>query len=218
MAEMMNEKEAGVARFDAVAQTWEADPGRAEMAQTIARAMLAAVELAGDERAMEFGSGTGLVTGMLAGHVGHILAVDNSPGMLKVFDENAREAGLDNVESRRVDLDLETPRGPFDFVFSSMTLHHIKDVQGLMPKIFAQLNPGGRIAFADLAEEDGSFHGEDRPGVHHHGFSAARLTSWLSAAGFEDIEVEVVYQLTRARDDGSSRDYPVQLVTARRPA
>ncbi len=78
-----------------------------------------------------------------------------------------------------------------------MTLHHIEDVEGLFVRIYDQLAPGGRVAFADLAPEDGTFHAEDVPGVMHHGFEAAELLRWLEAAGFVDLQVRTATSLRR---------------------
>lgn len=208
---------AGVAHFNAVAATWEEDPTRTALARAVAGAILEAVPLAGTERAMEFGCGTGLVTGLLAPAVGHLLATDNSAGMLDVLRRKVRELGIRNVEPLEADLAQRMPAGPFDLVFSSMTLHHIGDVAGLVARIHDVIAPGGRIAFADLAKEDGSFHGADVPGVMHHGFEPAQLTRWLEAAGFADVQVRVAHRIRRTRADGSTREYPVLLVTARRP-
>ena len=135
---------ASATHFDAVASTWEADPGHTALARAVANEILEAVPLVGTGQAMEFGCGTGLVTGLLA--------------------------------------------------------------------------PGGRVAFADLAKEDGSFHGPDVPGVMHHGFEPAELTRWLEAAGFADVRVRIAHRMNRPRADGSTREYPVLLVTAQRPA
>ena len=208
---------ASAAHFDAVASTWEEDPGRTALARAVAKAILEAVPLSGTERAMEFGCGTGLVTGLLARSVGHLLAADNSTGMLDVLRRRLRELDIHNVEPMQADLALQLPTGPFDFVFSSMTLHHIEDVAGLLARVHGALAPGGRVAFADLAKEDGSFHGPDVPGVMHHGFEPAELTRWLEAAGFADIRVRIAHQMKRSRADGSTREYPVLLVTAQRP-
>ncbi|MCL4702403.1 MAG: methyltransferase domain-containing protein [Burkholderiaceae bacterium] len=209
---------AGVAHFDAVAATWEEDAGRTAIGRAVAAAILETVPLAGTERALEFGCGTGLVTGLLAPSVGHLVAMDNSPGMLGVLRRKLQELGIGNVEPLEADLAQHMPAGPFDLVFSSMTLHHIEDVENLVARVHAALAPGGRIAFADLAKEDGSFHGSDVPGVMHHGFEPAQLTGWIEAAGFTDVQVRVAHRILRTRADGSTREYPVLLVTARRAA
>jgi SAM-dependent methyltransferase len=209
---------ASAAHFDAVAAGWEDDPSRTALARAVAGAILESVPLAGAERAMEFGCGTGLVTGLLAPSVGHVLAADNSAGMLDVLRRKLRELGIGNVEPLEADLARRMPAGPFDFVFSSMTLHHIEDVAGLIARVHDVLAPGGRIAFADLVKEDGSFHAPDVPGVMHHGFEAAELTGWLEAAGFSDVRVRIAYRIRKTRADGSTREYPVLLVTAQRAA
>lgn len=218
MTEPQATSRAQVARFDAAAATREADPVRTAPARAVAGAILESVPLSGTERAMEFGCGTGLVTGLLAPSVGHVLATDNSAGMLDVLRRKLRELGIRNVEPLEADLAQRMPAGPFDFVFSSMTLHHIEDVAGLIARVHEVLAPGGRIAFADLAKEDGSFHGPDVPGVMHHGFEAAELTDWLEAAGFVDVCARVAHRIRKTRADGSAREYPVLLVTARRAA
>ncbi|MCO5105750.1 MAG: methyltransferase domain-containing protein [Burkholderiaceae bacterium] len=209
---------AHVAHFDAVADTWEEDPRRTAIARAVASAILDAVPLAGTERAMEFGCGTGLVTALVAPSVGRVLALDSSAGMLDVLRRKLRELGIENVEPMEADLAQRMPAGPFDLVFSSMTLHHIEDVAGLIARVHDVLAPGGRIAFADLDREDGSFHGADVPGVMHHGFEAAQLTRWIEAAGFADVQVRIAHRIRKSREDGSTREYPVLLVTARRPA
>lgn len=218
MTESNATSRANEARFNAIAATWEEDPTRTAIARAVAGAILETVPLAGTERAMEFGCGTGLVTGLLAPSVGHLLAMDNSAGMLDVLRRKLGELGIRNVEPLEADLAQQMPAGPFDLVFSSMTLHHIEDVAGLVARVRDVLAPGGRIAFADLAKEDGSFHGADVPGVMHHGFEPAELTGWLEAAGFSDVRVRIAHRIHRTRADGSTRDYPVLLVTAQRAA
>jgi len=217
MSEPHATSRASAAHFDTAASTWEEDPGRTALARAVANAILEAIPFAGTERAMEFGCGTGLVTGLLAPSVGHLLATDNSAGMLDVLRRKLRELGIRNVEPMEADLAQRMPAGPFDFVFSSMTLHHIEDVAGLVARVHDALAPGGRVAFADLAKEDGSFHGPDVPGVMHHGFEPAELERWLEAAGFADVRVRIAHRMSRTRADGSTREYPVLLVTARRP-
>lgn len=207
---------ANQARFDNVARSWDEDPRRVDLARAIAQAILEAVRPVGTERALEFGAGTGLVTALLAPTLGEVLAVDNSAGMLDVLERKREELGLSNVRSERCDLSRELPEGPFDFVFSSMTLHHIQDVPGLLARLADILAPGGRLALADLDREDGSFHG-DMEGVAHHGFERAALERWLRAAGLEDVAIRTAHVMRKTVADEQPREYPVFLATARKP-
>ncbi len=212
---MANESltQANIDRFNDIAATWDDKPGRVKMASTIAQAILASLPPAGGGNALEFGSGTGLVTALLAPHCRHVTAMDSSPGMLAVLSDKVRELSLENVSTFEGDLSQTLPAGPFDTVFSSMTLHHVEDVQGLLARLFGILNPGGRVALADLDAEDGSFHG-DKPGIAHNGFERSTMETWLREAGFTDIRFETAYTMERTDDDGTTRQFPIFLVTA----
>lgn len=206
-----------VERFNSIAGSWDDNPVRLELAQAVARAIAAAVPLAPDAQALEFGCGTGLVTALLAPELGRITAVDSAAEMLKVLREKARELGLDNVEPVEMDLSQALPPGPFDLIFSSMTLHHIEDVPALLARLSGLLAPGGRLALADLEREDGTFHGE-MPGVMHHGFEPAAVAGWLSAAGFGEIATRRAHVVHKTGSDDRPHDYPVFLISARRAA
>jgi ubiquinone/menaquinone biosynthesis C-methylase UbiE len=208
--------DANRARFDNIAGSWDEDPRRAEMARAIAEAILQTVQPKGTERALEFGAGTGLVTALLAPSLGEVLAVDSSAGMLEVLERKRAELGLANVRTQRGDLSQEIPAGAFDLVFSSMTLHHILDVESLLARLAKILTPGGYLALADLDRENGSFHG-DVEGVAHHGFERAAVKRWLGAAGLEDIAITTAHVVRKSGADGEPRDYPVFLATARKP-
>jgi trans-aconitate methyltransferase len=209
--------EANRERFDDIASSWDEDPRRVGMARAIARAILEAVRPTGTERALEFGAGTGLLTALLAPSLGEVLAVDNSAGMLAVLDNKRGELGLANVRTQQSDLSRETPPGPFDVIFSSMTLHHIQDVEGLLARLAGLLAPRGHLAVADLDQEDGSFHGEAQ-GIAHHGFERAVVERWLRSAGLEEIAIGTAHVMRKAGADGRPREYPIFLATARKPA
>ncbi|MEO6778240.1 MAG: methyltransferase domain-containing protein, partial [Gemmatimonadaceae bacterium] len=80
-----NIKQANVERFNTIASEWDSNPGRVLMAQTVAQAMRAALSPTGEERALEFGAGTGLVTLLMAPSLAHVTALDSSQGMLDVL-------------------------------------------------------------------------------------------------------------------------------------
>ena len=198
--------------FDARAQTWDDDPRRRKLAESIFAALERAVPLRADMAALDYGAGTGLLALALAARVRRVLAVDSSAGMLAVLAQKAQASGA-NVETLRADFATDAlPAGPFDLVASAMTLHHVADVAGLLRKFFALLAPGGRIALADLDAEDGSFHGANAPGVHHLGFDRAALGRQLADAGFADVRFA-----DAARSEKNGRAYSVFIAAARKP-
>ncbi len=210
--------QSNIDRFNEISASWDENPGRVKMASNVARSMLEALDLRGDESALEFGCGTGLVTALLAGSVKHVTAADSSPGMLEVLDRKRAELGLDNVETLQADVSEHTLPGTYDLIFSSMTLHHIQDVAALFGRLAELLAPGGRVALADLDAEDGSFHGHDKPGIAHHGFRRSDIEQWLKDAGLEDVRLSTAYTTRKETADGEEREFPLFLAVARKPA
>ena len=204
-------------RFDQIAAEWDDSPLRAGIATAVADAIAAAVPLSPRWNALEYGCGTGLVGVRLLPRLGHLLATDLSPGMLAVLREKAAAAGLDRISTQVLDLTTApTPAERYDFLFTSMALHHIPDVESLVHAFGAMLVPGGWIALADLDAEDGGFHGPDVPGVAHHGFDRTQVQRWLSEAGFTDVALRTAHTVEKTRD-GETRRYPIFLATARHP-
>jgi len=198
-------------RFDQAAATWDLEAMRVALAHGVARAIAARVPLSKDMTLLDFGCGTGLVSLELAPQVGSITGADTSPGMLMTLAEKAQAQGL---SLRLIPLEAAGPTdlgGPYHLIVSGMTLHHVADVPALLGRFIQQLHPGGRVALADLDEEDGSFHG-DSTGVHHRGFQRATLQAWLEDAGFEDIHLETATTPLKA-----GKPYPVFLATAKKP-
>lgn len=204
-----------IERFNRKASEWDTSPRRAAAANAVAKAIQKAIPLQGSERALEFGCGTGLITIALAPRLGSVLAMDSATAMLEQLRAKARGTGIDNLEILEGDLPTRLPEGPFDLIFSSMTLHHINDTEGLFQALFTLLRPGGQIAVADLDREDGSFHG-DTAGIAHHGFERGDLEAKLETAGFGQVRFSTAHIMEKESNDGSVRRYPIFLACARR--
>jgi ubiquinone/menaquinone biosynthesis C-methylase UbiE len=203
---MMNES------FDEKAKTWDEEPRRVQLGQTLFSAIEKAVPFHADTTALDYGCGTGLLTLPLAARVRHITAVDTSTGMLAVLERKAQAGGLDNIQGLRADFSTDPlPSEPVDLITSAMALHHIADTEALLLTFFQLLTPGGRLALADLDREDGSFHGS-MDGIPHAGFDRDTLSGQLTAAGFAGIQFT-----TATRIEKNNRTYPVFLVTAQKP-
>ena len=198
--------------FDQAAANWDLTERRVLLAKAVAAAIAQRVALRPTLKVLDFGCGTGLVALELAGRVGSLSGADTSPEMLKALADKARAQGL------AVGLLSLEPEGggdlggPYDLIVSSMTLHHVADVPALFRRFLDHLRPGGRVALADLDEEDGGFHG-DQLGVCHLGFPRPQIKRWLETAGYREVALDTA---TVTHKEG--RDYPVFLATATAPA
>jgi cyclopropane fatty-acyl-phospholipid synthase-like methyltransferase len=197
--------------FAGRAADWDKVAMRVENVENIARAMRRQIRFADGMHLMDFGSGTGLLLERIAPLVGRITAVDTSQAMNEQLAEKRGRlpCELDIVQEDLLTLDL----GPsFDGIISSMTLHHVEDIDRLFRVFFDCLKPGGFIALADLDSEDGQFH-PDATGVFHHGFDRHELREVAQHAGFDRIEIQTASVIHKPEVD-----YPVFLLTACRPA
>jgi 2-polyprenyl-3-methyl-5-hydroxy-6-metoxy-1,4-benzoquinol methylase len=196
-------------RFSGKAERYENNAPRVINVKTIAAAILRKCSFSKDQRIMDFGSGTGLLTQEIAPHVGHITAIDMSPAMNEVLRGKAGkfECELEIVE---IDLSESSIDRSFDAIISSMTIHHVENISAILAKFYAMLKPGGAIALADLVSEDGSFH-KDNEGVFHFGFDPDEFLDLARKAGFENLQSEIVS--TARKPYG---DYPIFLLTGRK--
>jgi 2-polyprenyl-3-methyl-5-hydroxy-6-metoxy-1,4-benzoquinol methylase len=205
---MKNEKR----NFDQEAALWDQNPGRVKVVADIAQTIIGEVKpnLAMD--VLDFGCGTGLLTLALQPIVHSITGVDSSQGMLDVFRRKISDGSLPNVSARYLDLDRgDVLTGSYHLVVSSMTLHHIKNVDPLIRQFHQILHPSGMLCIADLDPDDGWFHSEN-DGVFHFGFDREEMKRRLVQAGFNDIRVTQAAQLEKPVEDGSMRLFTVFLI------
>lgn len=176
-------------RFDDAAATWDDDPGHEKRQVAVARAIEEALDLSPRMSALDVGGGTGRLSILLADRVGSVVVTDPSAGMVKVARERIEEAGLgDRLGAVQADLTIDRLDGAYDVVWSSMALHHVQDLDGLLRSVAELLVGGGRLAIADLEEDpDGAFHADKVDFDGHHGFDRERLAEQLGRAGFTDV-------------------------------
>jgi trans-aconitate 2-methyltransferase len=109
-----------------------------------ARSILERLELAGDERVLDAGCGSGRVTAMLIERLprGGVVAVDGSPSMI----ESVRSVLRPQDEALVGDLTELELEEPVDIVFSSAVFHWVLDHDALFRSLRGVLKPGGRLA------------------------------------------------------------------------
>lgn len=197
--------------FDELAQGYDEDPKRQQLAEAIFQAIARRVPLSKEMRVLECGAGTGLLTVLLAPRVRTLVATDISEGMLSVLREKRSRLRHHNIEIRLFDPSIHEIPLSFDLIVSSMVLHHISDAEGVLRHFYGLLSLDGYVAIADLEEEDGSFHSPDMPKPAHYGFNRFRLFHSLEAAGFCDVSIETAHVVEK-----NERKYPIFLAVAKK--
>jgi ubiquinone/menaquinone biosynthesis C-methylase UbiE len=202
--------------FDKDAARWDEHPSRVQLAQDVASAIARAVPLGPTMDVLDFGCGTGIVTLQLAPSVGFVTGVDSSQGMLEVLNAKIDRQGHTNVRTRHLHPGDDLA-GAYDLIVSSMTLHHIEDIDALLTQFFRSLKAPGWLCVADLDLDQGEFH-EDNTGVFHFGFERAALRRALVGAGFVDVHDVTAAEVVKPTQQGALRTFSVFLVTGRKAA
>jgi trans-aconitate 2-methyltransferase len=105
------------------------------------------LSLAGDERVLDAGCGSGRVTEMLAERLpdGRVVALDGSTAMIAEARRRLARFG-ERVEFVVADLGLPLPIDrPVDAILSTATFHWVPDHDALFRNLAAVVRPGGRL-------------------------------------------------------------------------
>jgi predicted TPR repeat methyltransferase len=164
--------------------------------------------------AMEFGCGTGLIGMELMDCFSSLLFVDSSREMIRMVQEKISHTP--SARAIQIDLTKEAMDDRFDFIFSSMVLHHIVDAQAILSVLRGLLRPGGRLVLVDLNPVDEGFHATDPDFTGHHGFDQQALGAMLKGAGFSAIQTNTFYKGVREMD-GVSIPYSLFIARAKNP-
>lgn len=209
-------KEQKPRNFNEAATSWDEEPRRVRLAAEVAEAVKREVALRADMDVLDYGCGTGLVSLLLQPLVRSVTGADTSEGMLEIFRAKVAAQRLNNVQTLHPGTERESLATEcFDLVVSSMTLHHIEDLEKLVRDFYRVLRPGGVLAVADLDSEDGSFHGHGLTAAHS-GFDREWMRGMLVEAGFLETRAVTAAMLEKPDAQGVARTYSVFLVTARK--
>jgi SAM-dependent methyltransferase len=100
------------------------------------------------DRVLDLGCGFGDATQELAGLVGpdgQVSGVDVSEPFIAASIEEAREAGVENVDFLAGDVQVMDLRGPYDYAFSRMGVMFFANPVQAFRNILGALSPGGRL-------------------------------------------------------------------------
>ena len=140
-----------MSEFDEKAATWDDDPSRVKRAEDIVVRLKSTIDLSQVKSAMEYGSGTGLMSFVLKEDIREIILMDDSVKMTKVARQKITDQKVINLKPVHGDLlKGPLPDERFDLIFIMLTLHHIGDVKELFRKFRRLLTSHGKLAIIDL--------------------------------------------------------------------
>jgi len=178
----------------------------------------AVADLSDGETVLDLGSGAGadvLISARRVAPSGRAIGLDMTDEMLERARENAREAGVGNVEFVKGYIEhIPLPDASVDVVISNCVINLSADKRRVLAEAARVLRPGGRFAVSDVIADPDMDEATRADMQEWTGCVAGALTrtefeATLAAAGFEGIEIRETH---RVHQHASSA-----IVRARRP-
>ncbi len=174
-----------------------------------AQELIAKLRLRGDEAVLDIGSGDGKVTAAIAAQVpqGSVVGIDSSADMIALARRTFPAPEHPNLSFQEMDARRITFTSRFDVVFSSATLHWVKDQRAVLLGVSGCLKDGGRILFqlggrgnaADILSVFDVLTAGDRWKPYFRDFEfpygfygPEEYRPWLEEAGFRALRVELI--------------------------
>jgi SAM-dependent methyltransferase len=171
----------------------------------------ALAELKPGEIVLDLGSGGGidvLISAKRVGPTGKAYGLDMTDEMLELARKNQKEAGVENVQFLKGEIEnIPLPSNSVDVIISNCVINLSTNKDQVIREAFRVLKPGGRFAVADIVLT------KSIPELLQKDFalwtgciSGALLIddykSKLIAAGFIDVEIEIVRTYSESDKDG----------------
>jgi arsenite methyltransferase len=179
----------------------------------------AVAELHPGETVLDLGSGGGidvLLSARRVGPTGKAYGLDELDEMLALARRNQLEAGVENVEWLKGDIEaIPLPADTVDVVISNCVINLAGDKGQVLREAARVLRPGGRFAVSDVIADPGMDDATRADVAQYVGCISGALTHdeyarYLSDAGLTDIEITETHRVHEYA--GSA------IVRARKPA
>jgi arsenite methyltransferase len=185
----------------------------------------ALIDLRPGETVLDLGSGGGidvLLSARRVGPSGKAYGLDMTDEMLALARENQRQAGVENVEFLKGEIEnIPLPDNSVDVVISNCVINLSSDKSRVLREAFRVLRPGGRFAVSDVVARGAVPDVVRKSMMLWVGCIAGALEEQdyiakLAAAGFKDISIEPtrVYEIEDARQFLEGQGVDVDAVAA----
>ena len=154
------------------------------------------------ETVLDLGSGGGLdvfLSARRVGPTGKVYGLDMTDEMLELARRNQAEAGIDNVEFLKGEIEaIPLPDDSIDVIISNCVINLSVDKPEVFREAHRVLRPGGRFAVTDIVTTRHFTKEEQSDLASWTGCLAGALfrddfAAGLEQAGFRDVEMEVTH-------------------------
>jgi SAM-dependent methyltransferase len=170
----------------------------------------ALAELKPGETVLDLGSGGGidvLLSARRVGPTGKAYGLDMTDDMLALARENQKNAGVENVEFLKGEIEnIPLPDNSVDVIISNCVINLSADKDRVLREAFRVLKPGGRFAVSDVVVRGEVPEAVRKSMLLWVGCIAGALRDYdyvakLARAGFDSIEIEPtrIYNIEDAR-------------------
>jgi arsenite methyltransferase len=164
----------------------------------------AVAELHEGETVLDLGSGGGidvLLSARRVGATGRAHGLDMTDEMLALARDNARKAGVENVEFHKGFIEaIPLPDASIDVVISNCVLNLSADKPKVLGEVARVLRPGGRFAISDVIADEDMDDATRADMRAYTGCIAGALTQRefeqaLTSAGLVDVEISETHRV-----------------------
>jgi arsenite methyltransferase len=159
---------------------------------------LAIASLRAGQVVLDLGSGAGFdcfLAARAVGSSGKVIGVDMTHDMLNKARDNAQKSGFENVEFRLGEIEaLPIADSSIDVIISNCVINLSPEKQRVFSETFRVLQPGGRLAVADMVAtaplpDDIKSDWAAYTGCMAGASQITELQRMLEASGFKDIKI-----------------------------
>lgn len=205
-------------RFNKEAAEWDNNPDINLINENISKSVLPSI-INKDDTILELGAGTGLLTFRSYKTVKEWFCIDMATGMIEMLlSKIPKYSGASEVVTAKA-MYLENSEQlskSYNWAVSSMTFHHIPDMQSTITCLAQCVDRG--LIIVDYEEWPGSriFHPESKmEGVERHGLKREEMLEMCRAAGFTSVECHTCFTLPLERENRKV-NFPFMALVARK--
>lgn len=119
--------------------------------------LLASLQLAGNTRLLELGSGYGEFLALVSKRYASVTAVDISQGLIQQAKRRLADHEIEHVNFVHGELGDLSPAASFDVAVCNMVLHHVSSPPNVLRELASRLAPSGHLIITELCQHEQSW-------------------------------------------------------------